>query len=54
VNGPVVPWGDGAGERITGNLGRENWAKAVIQESDAALGLVNCGDAKLGEAINNG
>jgi hypothetical protein len=48
VNRPVVAWSYGAGQCIAGNLGRKDWAKAVIQEPDATLGLVDCGNAKLG------
>jgi hypothetical protein len=53
VNHPVVAGGDLAGQRVSGDHGREDRAQAHIQQANAALSLVNSCDAKLGETVND-
>jgi hypothetical protein len=53
VNGPVVTRCNRAGQRIACDLGRDYWAKTVVEKTDAPLSFVHSGNAKFGKTIDN-
>ena len=48
VNRPVVTRSYGTGECIASNLGREDWAQAMVEQTDPPLCFVHCSNAELG------
>jgi hypothetical protein len=54
VDCPVVAWSHGTGKRVTGDFGWKNRTKAVVEQANSTLRLVNRGNAELGKSVHDG